>query len=296
MKEATTVDEQIETLKRRGMSIDMDDYKAEEILTDIGYFRLGFYCFPFEESYPLKKNRTHQYKQNAKFSDVVSLYYLDTNLRKTLSCFLNRIEINFRTNIIYSVSNKYKDCNTWFVDPTVMEKGFIDDFNKNIYTEKFRRNPIIKHHHKKYINDKYAPAWKTLEFLTFGTIVNVYKNLKSKSLKQQIASRYGIRNETVLENYFNTLVEMRNICAHNAVLFDHKLFRELKNGPAFDVSAGNGYKIYPAIKVIWFILSAISKNRADDLRNDITTLFDKHRDNESIRCIIEDCIGYQNNF
>ena len=239
MKRATTVEQQIEKLKSRGMEIDIPEEKAKEILGDIGYFRLGFYCFPFETNYPNKKYRTHIYKENTKFSNAVGLYYLDTDLRRVLTNALSRIELNFRTNIIYTVSNQYVHCNTWFIDPTVIEKSFIDKFNTELYTEKFKKNPIIKNHHKKYINDKYAPAWKTLEFFTFGTMVSLYKNLKDKSLKQKIATRYGIRNEKVLENYFSTLVEMRNICAHNAVLFDHKLYRELKKGPALNVSNEN---------------------------------------------------------
>lgn len=50
-KTATTIQEQIETLRERGMSID-DEGKAIENLSDIGYYRLGFYWFPFEKTYP----------------------------------------------------------------------------------------------------------------------------------------------------------------------------------------------------------------------------------------------------
>ena len=103
MKQATTIEQQLEVLKNRGMRIDINEEKAKEILSDIGYFRLGFYCFPFETTYPNRKNRTHQYKQGTKFSDIVSLYYFDVDLRNILSKYLNRIEINFRTNIIYRV-------------------------------------------------------------------------------------------------------------------------------------------------------------------------------------------------
>ena len=49
MKRATTIDEQLNILRNRGMVID-DENKAKEILSDIGYFRLGFYFFPFEKN------------------------------------------------------------------------------------------------------------------------------------------------------------------------------------------------------------------------------------------------------
>lgn len=45
MKPATTIEQQIEILEKRGMTIP-DKQKASEILLDIGYFRLGFYFVP----------------------------------------------------------------------------------------------------------------------------------------------------------------------------------------------------------------------------------------------------------
>lgn len=42
IKCATTIQEQIAKLKKRGMIIN-NEAKANEILSDIGYYRLGFY-------------------------------------------------------------------------------------------------------------------------------------------------------------------------------------------------------------------------------------------------------------
>ena len=51
MKQATTLDQQISKYRERNIEIS-DVEKAKEILLDIGYYRLGFYFFPFEETYP----------------------------------------------------------------------------------------------------------------------------------------------------------------------------------------------------------------------------------------------------
>ena len=291
MKQATTVEQQIKTLKSRGMQIDIDEEKAKEILNDIGYFRLSFYCFPFETSYPNKKHRTHEYKQGSKFSDVVNLYYLDVDLRNLLLKYLNRIEINFRTKVVYFVSNQYVNCNAWFVDPTVMESVFIDKFDTELYTEKFKKNPIIKNHHKKYINDKYAPAWKTLEFFTFGAVFNVFKNLKDKLLKQNISLQYGVRNVDTFENYFRAVVELRNLCAHGSVLFDHKLTIPLRQGIALKVDNQNKNTIFSAITILHFLLERISINRANDMKNEINKLFDKFINSHTISELINISIG-----
>lgn len=50
-KHATTYDDQIHLLRSRGLVIANED-KARECLSDIGYYRLGFYIFPFEVTYP----------------------------------------------------------------------------------------------------------------------------------------------------------------------------------------------------------------------------------------------------
>ena len=70
---AMTLEEQVKLLHKRGMTI-TDEDKAKEVLLDIGYYRLGFYWFPFERSYPEKRNRTHEFVAGANFEDAVKLY------------------------------------------------------------------------------------------------------------------------------------------------------------------------------------------------------------------------------
>lgn len=43
---ATSVKDQIQKLKDRGMEFDCEESKDKEILLDIGYYRLGFYWNP----------------------------------------------------------------------------------------------------------------------------------------------------------------------------------------------------------------------------------------------------------
>lgn len=86
-----------------------DEKKAAECLLDIGYFRLGFYWFPFEKSYPRKVKRDHNFKDNTKFDYAIKLYYFDFDLRNIFLKYISRIEINFRTTIVYYVSNTYKN-------------------------------------------------------------------------------------------------------------------------------------------------------------------------------------------
>ena len=114
-KHATNLEEQIAKLLDRGMVLDLGEDKAREVLLDIGYYRLGFYWHPFEI------DADHNLQQGTKFSDVLKLYYLDSDLRHVFTKYLNRIEVNFKTKLIYEVSNHYKQLPTWFADPAIMQ-------------------------------------------------------------------------------------------------------------------------------------------------------------------------------
>lgn len=127
-KRATTYEEQITILRRHGVVIS-DEAKAKEYLADIGYYRLGFYLYPFELTYPhLDNRRQHNVKPGTCIEDVVALYYFDIDLRNILNKYLSRIEVAIRTTIVYELSNKYKSNPTWFVDSNVVSANFIRKF------------------------------------------------------------------------------------------------------------------------------------------------------------------------
>ena len=283
---ATTIEEQIALLKERGMVIDLDNQKVKEILLDIGYYRLGFYWFPFCD-------KEHNLNPNTKFSDIVSLYYLDVNLRNILTQYINRIEINFRTKIVYYVSNKYKSSPTWFIDPKIVSPKFIKDIDKH-YSEDFKKsNKTIKLHHKKYLNDKYAPAWKTLEFFSFGTILKIYKNLIETDIKERISRFYGVKDIHKFINFMETIVLIRNICAHSAVLYDFKTPKGISSIPAISFEDRDRHSIYPCIKVISYILGVISETRQIEMNDKLKNLFLGHKNNEVISKIIENEIKFK---
>lgn len=273
MKTATTVEEQLHKMQERGLIIN-DLSKAREILSDIGYFRLGFYCFPFEKNYPEKHDRTHLFMENVSFEDVVKLYYFDTDLRYLLSRYINRIEINFRSAVSYIVSNQYKKSPTWFVDKNVVASCYAEEFPSRVYTESFKKSStVIKEHHRKHINDRYAPAWKTIEFMTFGAVIKLYEALKDDEIKEKIAQRYQIENVAVFRNYMQTICSIRNICAHGAVLFDLSLPRSVKRGPSGKMSSQARHSLNGVLAVILYVMEQISRNRADELRKALSELF-----------------------
>lgn len=272
-KPATTIDEQLDLLKTRGLAI-QDEDKAREILLDIGYYRLGFYLFPFEKSYPQLRNRTHEYIDGATFEDAVKLYYFDFDLRLLLTRYLTRIEIAFRTALIYNLSNKYSPNSVWFISPSVVSRSYARDFENKVYTADFKRNPIIQRHHQKNPNDRFAPSWKTLEFMTFGAVMKLYEQLKERDDKILIAQKLGIRQVVTFESYMHTIREVRNACAHGHLLYDLRLPRRINRGPAHITPQESG-NIVGALRVIRYMMAQISTKRADDLSASVKSLYEK---------------------
>lgn len=285
---ATDIRTQIEYLTKRGMELDYPQEKIEEFLLDIGYYRLGFYWHPFEI------DNLHNFKSGTKFSDVIKLYYLDFDLRHLLLRYTSRIEFNFRTKVTYYVSNKFSHSPTWFADPSIVNQQSIDYLNNSIYTPNFiSQNKIIKRHHKKYINDKYAPAWKTLEFLTFGNIYNIFKALKDIKLKEQIANEFGVYSLEKFYNLLKVIVDVRNSCAHGDVLYDYRTPKGISVIPAFDFNNKDRSSLDSCVKVISYFLGHISTNRKLEMDNAIKHIFDEFDENQTIREIITNCINYK---
>lgn len=271
VKQSTTVDEQIALLEKRGMLIS-DPEQAGNQLLDLGYFRLGFYCFPFEVNYPNKEKRDHIYKQDVKFEDIIDLYFFDSKLREIFSRYLSRIEINFRTKLIYIASNHYKSSPTWFADENIVSLDYALSFKKKIYNQTFKQNPTIKEHHVKYENAQYAPAWKTLEFMTFGNILTLYSNLREKDIQKNIAQQYNFRCEKIFFNYMDTLRRIRNYCAHNSLLYDLNLPQSIKNGPAGKLK-GNQHNLEGVIMILKYIVGIISSDLQIEFTKEIDNLY-----------------------
>ena len=270
-RKAITLDEQIALLRSRNMTIS-DELKAKEILFDIGYFRMGFYWFPFEKTYPNKHHRTHLFKDGTNFNDAVELYYFDFNLRNILLKPLSRIEIAFRTKVAYIISNYYKDSPTWFVDITVVSKQQACSFENRVYQPILDKVQIISMHHRHHINDRFAPAWKTLEFMTLGEMVHLFKSIKNEDLKLQIANYFGIKKLVTFENDLELVKELRNTCAHGNVLYDFTPERSIRKGPAMKKGIGENQNLNGALRIILFMMKQISENRYNDLIKDIDML------------------------
>lgn len=267
-KQATTYEEQIRILRSRGVVIS-DVAKAKEYLADIGYYRLGFYKHPFEITYPLlDSRRNHDVRPGTKIEDVVALYYFDLDLRNILNRYLSRIEVAMRTTIIYELSNKYVADPNWFVNPSVLSAQFISDFPGTAYNS-IKKKPTIKRHHLKYLG-QYAPAWKTMEYMTLGNLEVLYDSLLLDIDKRIISTHFGEPATATFKTYMSAVREVRNACAHGNVLFGMTLTSGIRSGVACSsFPAHTQQTFHGALRVIDYLMRKVSVNRANDMWKEI---------------------------
>lgn len=292
VKKAYSIDEQIDLLSKRGMEFD-NIPKAKEILADIGYYRFGFFSFPFEKSYPNKINRTHEVVPGTTFKQVHDLYVFDSQLRFILTKALTRIEVNIRTRITYKGSMYYINDPWWFCNSSYIKAGYLNKFDREVY-DAVRKNPAIQEHHKKHNRDKYAPAWKTMEFMTLGNIAFLYEAIKDQNLKKEIAQSYGC-SVGVFLNYLETIRLVRNRCAHGGCLYDLNIDNGINKKPA-NVDITDAHKIKGAVKVILYFLSTISIRHQNEVLAEIQAELTKLSQSPKTQQIVKTCSNFDDNF
>lgn len=291
-KRAFTIHEQIELLTKRGMEFD-NISKSEEILGDIGYYRFGFFSFPFEKSYPNMPNRSHELVPGTSFKDVYDLYEFDSQLRFLLTKALTRIEINIRTRLTLMGSLRFIDDPWWFCNASYVSRSFISKFDREVYSS-VKKNPAIQEHHKKHIKDKYAPAWKTMEFMTLGNIVFLFEAIKERLLKENIAKYYGCSIK-VFVNYIETIRLVRNRCAHGGCLYNLNIQKGINKLPA-NVSNSDAHNIKGAINVILHFLGIISARYKNEVITEIRSLLLGLSKSPKAQRVIKECANLDSNF
>lgn len=271
-----SISEQIKHLKKLGLIIN-DERKASEILSDIGFYRLGFYMFPFEKKYPVKSGRDHLFKEGITLDTVIRLYYFDFELRHILLKYISRIEIHLRTSIVNYMSDKYRNKDTWFADDKIVAPSYCRSFDA-IY-DRIRLSPYIKWHHHNH-SCRYAPALKTLEFMTLSEIIDLFSAISNVNDKLAICYHFGIRSLKTFDSYLHSIRRIRNRCAHGGVLYDYAASKRLvANGPVKFSSLYDRYNLNGSICVISHLLGIVSINRKNQMKNELRILIDECKDN-----------------
>lgn len=239
-KKPLSIKQQVLKLKLRGLIID-DENLAESYLSNISYYRLRAYTFPFQNN--TDKNADHKFISNSiHFKDIIDIYCFDRRLRSVIFNALEKIEVAIRTKIV-QIYSEFTDDSHWYENDTLFnddettlqkrneETGVvenIEEYKYNILEEDILREvdrsneDFIKHYYDTYHTPKTPPAWMTLEVISFGTLSRLYELLVKDDNKKEVAKQFGLQKIDIMENWLHALSILRNCCAHHSRLWNRR--------------------------------------------------------------------------
>ena len=262
-KQTIPISDQIIKLKSRGLLIN-DISIAEAYLKDVGYYRLSGYWWPM-----LADRSTRIFKPNSTFENIIAIYNFDRELRLLIFDIIEKIEIAFRTKLIYHASLELSPW--WFEDSNHFKNAIAhNDTLISIDRElQQTKENFIKQHYLKYNTDtRRPPSWKTMEIASFGSISKLYGNLKNTiKAKNIIANEFGTANHSYLPSWLQSISQIRNIIAHHGRLWNKnlpgrpKLLHKPPNPWIADVPpAGEHFMLYVHLCCMKYLLNTIINN------------------------------------
>ena len=216
-KSPLSIPDQISRLKSRGLKFN-DEAKAAHYLSNISYYRLRAYTYPFQDN----ADPNHPFTKKVSFEDIIDLYVFDRRLRIIVFNALEKIEVALRTKIVYAFSMAHGS--HWYEDSNMYRNPHF--FNKNInslYEEIDRSTEtFIDHYKNTYSTPAYPPAWMSLEVVSLGLLSKLFLNLKKGPEKKKVAREFGLGKPEILESWMHSLANLRNICAHHSRLWNRR--------------------------------------------------------------------------
>ena len=213
-KQLLTLQQQIDILKQRGLIVD-NEAEAKSIFDTISYFRLAGYWRLMEND---KLN--HVFKPGSHFTQIISLYHFDEELRMLVFAAIQQIEVTVRTRLIRLFSERHGAF--WFMDATLADSSTMFQSNLINLKEELNRSEdeFILEHFRKYDTPSMPPVWKTLEVASMGTLSKLYANMNDSAAKKAVSRSFMIPKFEYMRNWLRCITVIRNICAHHARLWN----------------------------------------------------------------------------
>ena len=230
LKPATTISEQIETLRKRGMQV--DEQLAWQWLSNVSYYRLSAYWYPARKLDD-DGTRLDEFDNGISFADVVALYEADRKLRTLLFDAIERIETTMRTRIgdCLCMTDPVFYQNSANFRPTFRHKQWLETADERISRMR-RRSEAIQHYCDVY-NSQF-PFWVLAEVLDFSDLSRMFDGMRVRD-QQTIAESLGIRinlnslsrnqqekakKQSPLARWLQQFAIIRNTCAHHGRLWN----------------------------------------------------------------------------
>lgn len=207
-KAPTTIAEQIDLLRSRGLIIDNED-SAAHFLSHLNYYRLRGYWFSFIES-------TDKFKAGTRFEDIINLYDFDRHLRLLVLDAIERFEVSLRTQWAYVLGHTagqsaHRESDLFNESHSKLVLGI-----EQIYTDRGDKQKSLA----RYLNNNVEPPiWVICEELSLGGLSKWLSSIKESKIRQEISDAYNLK-EVAFSSFVRRMSFIRNICAHHGRLWD----------------------------------------------------------------------------
>ena len=216
-KEFKTIDEQIQILLNRGLSIS-DTAQAFDFLLYNNYYRISGYSLTL---------RSHDvFHENASLQNIIDIYTFDHKLRHILLTYIDIIEVSFKSVYSYEFTKRF---------------GATGHLNSEYFTDIQKHTEIIKKAekqqntrlpHEAYIKHfivdlkQNLPLWAYVDLLSLSDIPFLYK-ISLYDVQKSVADTFGIlvKGPELLVKFMHSITILRNICAHGVRLYN-RLFEQ----------------------------------------------------------------------
>ena len=227
-KPATSIDEQVALLKRRGMICDDEELVRQWLIT-VGYYRLSAYWLPFEVPPRPNRTRSKQFTPATRFEHIVDVYTFDRRIRLLVTEAIERIEIALRSSWTHRMS--LDGGPHIHLDETAFDSGWTHAKRISAMAERVgqSRELFIAHYRDKYTTPYMPPLWAVTELMTLGEISKWVSATANRRIGSAVAKDLGLPTRETLEGVLQATAYVRNMCAHHSRLWNRRFVKRMPN-------------------------------------------------------------------
>ena len=312
-----TYRQQLNILRDRNLDVG-NTSKTMRYLEEENYYNIvNGYKRPFlKRGIDGKTIHPEEFKNGSSLDEMHSLYMFDRELRTIFLKYFLTFESNLKSRVSYRFSERFKDGNSYldfnnFSSRSEKLKDVLKTINilsSTISNYATRKGTSIQH----YIDaHNEVPLWVLSGYLTMGNIgyfyscsVDSLKNIIVQDFNKQYNRDYRRENKKLslksddLDGIIQTINSFRNVCAHEEILYTHKIKRPRRR---------SGIKNYINVELptqdnlftVYFMLTLVLRKKdKKNLQKDLKNVFSKFSNNfkSILFSDIKDLMGFRDDW
>lgn len=226
----TTIEQQIESLKEKGLSVENDEF-ARMVLERYGYYSV---INSYKEPYQSNTDGNKKYVEGTTFEQIYSIFTLDHNLRNSTMSAMLELEEYLRAAVAEVLAVSFGVSQTDYLN-------FQNYRDRNCNNPKFTLDAILGKLRGavesgkdpiRYYRERYnvVPPWILLKGTYFSTLINLVKYLKKEQKQKLMRMVLKIPGDVEITDDLTTLfqtslfifLDYRNAAAHGGRIYNFR--------------------------------------------------------------------------